>query len=90
MADAGISRATERVALACRALSGAADDLHVAFRRDGMPVERVARALEAEAERLCGLAEQLEGLAEQLSSRWRTAEGRTGGKPDREGSPPGG
>ena len=88
MADAGINRATERLMLACRALSGAADDLYVAFRRDAMPVERAAYALEAEAERLCELAEQLARLAQHLSGRGPsaeaatgTADGGTGGKP---------
>ena len=67
MADAGISRAIERAALAARALSAATDDMYVAFRRDGMPVESAAYALEAEAERVCDLAEQLERLAERLA-----------------------
>jgi hypothetical protein len=69
MSDAGISRATERATLACRALSAAADDMYVAFRRDGMPVKRVAYALEAEAERVCELAQQIERLAERAAGR---------------------
>jgi hypothetical protein len=64
--DGGISRASERVALACRALSAAATDLDVARRRDGIAVDEAAHALAAETERVCELAEQLGRLAEQL------------------------
>ena len=68
MTDAGITRGSQRVTLACKALSAAADDLHVAFRRDGMPVDATAHALEAEAERVCELAEELARLASRLAS----------------------
>ena len=74
MAEAGIDRGTERVALACKALSAAADDLYVAFRRDGMPVDGAAHALEAEAERVCELAQELGKLAEQLAKGWLALE----------------
>lgn len=58
--SAGIERAAERLTLACRALSGAANDLAVAKRRDGVPVEDAARELDVEIEHICALAEQLE------------------------------
>jgi hypothetical protein len=74
MAEAGIDRGTERVALACRALSAAADDLYVAFRRDGMPVDGAARALEAEAARVCEMAEELGKLARKLAHGWLVLE----------------
>jgi hypothetical protein len=57
--DAGIVRAAERLTLACRALSAAADDLAIAQRRDGLPVDDEARELNTEVERICELADQL-------------------------------
>jgi Asp/Glu/hydantoin racemase len=70
MAEAGIDRGAERVTLACKALSAAADDLHLACRRDGVPVDDAAHALEAEAERVCELAEELGKLARKLANGW--------------------
>ena len=58
--DPGIERAAERLTLACRALTAAANDLAVAKRRDGAPVDDAAQELEVELERVCALAEQLE------------------------------
>ena len=82
MAEAGIDRGTERVQLACRALSAAAKDLHVALDRDGMPVEDATHALEAEAVRVCELAEELGELAEKLSRGWLELEPASqGGSP---------
>jgi hypothetical protein len=74
MAEAGIDRGTERVQLACRALSAAARDLHIAFDRDGMPVEDATHALEAEAVRVCELAEELGKLAQKLANGWLVLE----------------
>jgi hypothetical protein len=74
MPEAGISRGSERVTLACRALSAAAADLRVACARDGVPaawaVEDAAEALDAESVRVCELAEELEELAEALANGW--------------------
>jgi hypothetical protein len=67
MTDPGISRAAERVSLACKALSAAANDLAVASRRDGLPVEGAAADLEAETERVCAMAEELGELAWKLT-----------------------
>ncbi|HEX5223819.1 MAG TPA: hypothetical protein VFW29_01700 [Solirubrobacteraceae bacterium] len=58
--DPGIERAAERLTLACRALTAAANDLAIAKRRDGAPVDDAAHELEVELERICALAEQLE------------------------------
>lgn len=73
MAEAGISRGSERVKLACRALSAAAADLRLACHLDGMAgeaVEDAADALDAEAARVCELAEELGELAEALANGW--------------------
>ena len=73
MAEAGVSRGSERVTLACRAMSAAAADLRVACVRDGMPAEAVegaADALDEEAARVCELAEELGELAEALANGW--------------------
>jgi hypothetical protein len=66
MQDVDIARAAERVSLACRALSAAANDLYVAHRRDGATLDDNAHELEAETERVCELAEQLSALAQRL------------------------
>jgi hypothetical protein len=63
MTNPGLSRAVERVSLACKALSAAGNDLAIASRRDGLPVEGVAGDLEVERERLCEMAEELGELA---------------------------
>lgn len=67
MADPGIRRAAERVSLACRALSAAANDLAIASSRDGLPVDDVAESVQAETERVCELAEELGKLAWKLT-----------------------
>jgi hypothetical protein len=72
MTSAGVSRAAERVSLACKALSAAANDLAVAQHRDGLPVDDTADALEAQIERVCALAEELGELA------WNLTLARTG------------
>ncbi len=80
MTEAGVSRGSERVTLACRALSAAAHDLRVACRRDGMlaseAVEGAADALEAEAVRVCELAEELGELADALANGWGQREAK--------------
>ena len=73
MAEAGVQRGSERVALACKAMSAACADLRAACVRDGMPaaaVEGATDALDAEAERVCELAEELGELAEALANGW--------------------
>lgn len=67
MTDPGLSRAVERVNLACKVLSAAGSDLAIASRRDGLPVEGVAADLEVERERLCGMAEVLGEVAWKLT-----------------------
>jgi hypothetical protein len=68
MRDAGIRRASERVTLACKAMSAAADDLAVAARRDGLLVDETVQSLERERERVCELAEELSNRARSLST----------------------
>jgi hypothetical protein len=73
MAEPGVSRGSERVTLACRAMSAAVGDLRIACRRDGMAgeaVEGAADALDEEAARVCELAEELGELAEALANGW--------------------
>jgi hypothetical protein len=65
--DPGLSRAVERVSLACKALSAAGNDLAVALSRDGLPVMGIANELEAERERLAEMAEELGELAWKLT-----------------------
>ena len=66
---AGITRAAERVTLACRALSAAADDLAVAARRDGADLdEDTVNSLQAERERVCELSEELVDLARSFDA----------------------
>ncbi len=70
----GVSRAAERVTLACRALSAAATDLRVAHGRDGLgAVDKAADTLEAETERVCEMAEDVGKLASNLR-RWAPSE----------------
>lgn len=66
--DPQIKRAAERVTLACRALSAAADDLAIAARRDGAEVDGSIDALQAERERVCELSEELAGLARSFGT----------------------
>jgi hypothetical protein len=67
MTEPGISRAAERVSFACKALSAAANDLAVASRRDGLPVEGAIADLDAETERVCEMAEELGQRAWKLT-----------------------
>jgi hypothetical protein len=65
-----VRRASERVTLACKALSAAANDLRVAHARSGMTVvDDVADQVGVETERVCELAEELAKLARNLQSR---------------------
>lgn len=73
MAEPGVSRGSERVTLACKAMSAAADDLRLACDLDGLAgeaVEDAADALDAEAARICELAEELGELAKALANGW--------------------
>jgi hypothetical protein len=63
MKESGLIRAAERLSLACRALSAAANDLMVAQHRDGMALEDTVHELETEIVRVCELAEELERSA---------------------------
>jgi hypothetical protein len=77
MAEPSVQRGSERVALACKAISAACADLRVACVRDGTAtdaVEDLTDALDAEAERVCELAAELEALAEVLANRWARRE----------------
>jgi hypothetical protein len=74
MSDPMVDRAAERVTLACRALSAAARDLHVAYNRtDVTAVDKAAQAAEVEMERVCEMAEELANLAANLG-RWAPVE----------------
>jgi hypothetical protein len=65
-----VRRASERVTLACKALSAAANDLRIAHARCGMTaVDDVADQLGVETERVCELAEELAKLARNLQNR---------------------
>ncbi|HWG07635.1 MAG TPA: hypothetical protein VN672_01375 [Solirubrobacteraceae bacterium] len=66
MADADVSRAAERLRLACRALSAAARDLHVAQKRDATGVAVTAEELDGETERVCEMAEEVSEAARKL------------------------
>jgi hypothetical protein len=68
MRDAGIRRASERVTLACKAMSAAADDLAVAARRDGLLIDETVQSLEVERERVCELAAELSNRARSLGT----------------------
>ena len=74
MPNTDVARAAERVSLACRALSAAANDLHVARQRDDATMQEGAHELEAETERVCELAEQLSELAASFEARPTAAE----------------
>ncbi|HEY4427111.1 MAG TPA: hypothetical protein VGN08_02800 [Solirubrobacteraceae bacterium] len=66
--DVRVKRAAERVTLACRALSAAANDLRVAHKQtQASAVDDAAQSLEVETERVCQLAEELESFAMALS-----------------------
>jgi hypothetical protein len=49
-------------------LSAASNDLFVARRTDGLPVDEAAEALEAETERVCEFADELASLARNLGT----------------------
>lgn len=63
-------RAAERMTLACRALTAAAKDLHVAYARTSAPVLLDAtHQVRTETERVCELAAELEKLGRGLATR---------------------
>ena len=65
-----VRRASERVTLACKALSAAANDLRVAHTRSGVSaIDDVADQVGVETERVCELAEELAKLARNLQNR---------------------
>ena len=65
--DVTVKRAAERVTLACRALSAAANDLRVAHKRtNATAVGDAAHGVEVETERVCELAEELASFATAL------------------------
>lgn len=69
MAGADVKRAAERLRLACRAMSAAATDLHVARKRDETMMESAApEELAAQTERVCEMADELSALARRLYS----------------------
>lgn len=69
-AERDVRRAAERVTLACRALSAAANDLRVAYARSGTPaVGDATDQVRAETERVCELAGELERLGANLATR---------------------
>lgn len=69
-AEDDVRRAAERVTLACRALSTAASDLRVAYKRDGaLAVDEVGEQVRGETERVCELADDLVKLANELTLR---------------------
>jgi hypothetical protein len=68
--EGDIKRAAERVTLACRALSTAASDLRVAYKRSGAStVDDVAEQVRGETERVCELADELAKLGKELTLR---------------------
>ncbi len=70
MAEADVRRAAERVTLACRALTAAAKDLHVASARTAAPeLVDATDHVRAETERVCELAGELEKLGRGLATR---------------------
>jgi hypothetical protein len=68
MSNAGLVRAVERVALACRALSAAAGDLAVARRHGELPQAGTVEELNTEVERVCELAHELGRCAAHLDA----------------------
>jgi hypothetical protein len=67
MTEVGVKRAAERVELACKALSGAANDLRVAHRQlPTTAIDEAADMIGAETERVCEMAEELADLAGSL------------------------
>jgi len=76
-AEEDVQRAAERVTLACRALSTAANDLRVARKRCGsIAVEDAADQVALETERVCELADELARLGQELTNRPLAALGR--------------
>jgi hypothetical protein len=73
-ARAGVAGASERVTLACRALSAAANDLRVAYEQNGLAiVADAADMVGVETEHVCELAEELAKLADRLGRRHAVA-----------------
>ncbi len=69
-------RAAERVTLACRALSAAANDLSVAYLRTGRSsVDDAVEQVRWETERVCELADEIAKLAKNLTAAPLTAAG---------------
>ena len=76
-AEDDVRRAVERVRLACRALSTAASDLRVAYKRDGaLAVDEVGEQVRGETERVCELADELSKLGRELALRPLAGVGR--------------
>jgi hypothetical protein len=72
---AEVRRAFERVALACKALSAATNDLRVAYSRSGMTrVDDAAETLGVEPERICELADELLKLTRDVRGQSLLAE----------------
>jgi hypothetical protein len=68
-ADGDVRRAAERMTLACRALSAAANDLRVAYVRSGTSaVDDAVEQVRSETERVCELAEEVVKLAKNLAA----------------------
>lgn len=68
--EGDVRLAAERVALACKALSTAANDLRVAYRRSGaVTVHDAADQVSTETERVCELSEELVKLSRELAHR---------------------
>jgi hypothetical protein len=75
--DPAVSRASERVALACRALSAAANDLRVAHARNAITaLDDAADQVGVETERVCELADELVKLAANLRKQPLATAGR--------------
>jgi hypothetical protein len=73
-----VRRASERVTLACRALTEAVRDLRVAHKQRPIPaVDDAADSVAAETERVCELGEEVAKLAANLE-RTLTLAGRSG------------
>ena len=76
-AEDDVRRAAERIALACRALSTAASDLRIAYKRSGATaVDDVGEQVRGETERVCELADELAKLGKELTLRPLAAAGR--------------
>ena len=73
-AECDVRRAGERMTLACRALSAAANDLRVAHARSGeTAIDEAVEQVRTETERVCELAEEVVKLGRELAERPLTA-----------------